>query len=136
MYIFLAIIFGIIPAFIARSKGRSFFAWYVYGVYLWLIALIHSIVIKPYEEYLVATGKETKCPYCAEYVKLEAKVCKNCRKELPKVSRKQYEEQKALAAKILKQKNEKANIIAFICLVVPIAITLIGMMVMMLTVRG
>ncbi|MBP2660129.1 MAG: hypothetical protein H6Q69_3161 [Firmicutes bacterium] len=41
-----ALFLGLIPGFIARSKRRSFFSWYVYGVLLFIVALIHSIVIK------------------------------------------------------------------------------------------
>jgi hypothetical protein len=36
-----------IPAKIAQGKGRSFGPWYVYGFFLFLIALIHSLVMKP-----------------------------------------------------------------------------------------
>lgn len=38
-----------IPATIASGKGRSFGVWYVYGLFLWLIAFIHALCIK--EEY-------------------------------------------------------------------------------------
>ena len=44
----LSIILGIIamiPAIIANNKGRSFWGWLIYGNFLWIIALIHSIVL-------------------------------------------------------------------------------------------
>jgi VIT1/CCC1 family predicted Fe2+/Mn2+ transporter len=41
-----AIFLGLIPAFSAKSKGRSFLKWWIYGVLLFIVALIHSIVIK------------------------------------------------------------------------------------------
>ena len=37
---------GTIPAFIAKKKGHDFFPWYIYGVLLFVIALIHSLVMK------------------------------------------------------------------------------------------
>ncbi len=43
---------ALIPAKIAGDKGRSFGLWWVYGFFLWLIALIHAAVIeKPPERY-------------------------------------------------------------------------------------
>lgn len=35
-----------IPAYIAGRKGRSFGLWWVYGYFLFIIALIHSLAIK------------------------------------------------------------------------------------------
>jgi hypothetical protein len=44
---FLALaILGLIPAFIARNKGRSFFDWWVFGAGLFPIALPVSLIIK------------------------------------------------------------------------------------------
>ncbi len=37
---------GLIPAFIASRKGRSFWLWWLYGWMLFIVALIHSLVIK------------------------------------------------------------------------------------------
>ena len=36
---------AIIPANIARAKGRSFWKWYVYGLLLFAIAMIHAMLI-------------------------------------------------------------------------------------------
>lgn len=41
----IALIIGLIPALIAQSKGRDFIVWYIYGVALFIIALVHSLVI-------------------------------------------------------------------------------------------
>jgi hypothetical protein len=43
----LAVIIGIIPAFIARNKGENFFLWWFYGFMLFIVALPHSLWIKP-----------------------------------------------------------------------------------------
>lgn len=46
-YILILMLIGLIPAFIAKNKGRYFIKWWIYGTYLFLIALIHSLVISP-----------------------------------------------------------------------------------------
>ncbi len=42
----LACVLGVIPAFIAKNKGRSFFAWWIYGALLFIVALPHSLIMK------------------------------------------------------------------------------------------
>jgi len=44
--IFVLAIIAFIPAGIARSKGRSFGKWWVYGFFLFIFALVHSILLK------------------------------------------------------------------------------------------
>lgn len=44
--ILLLMVIGLIPAVIAAKKGRNFFLWWLYGMALWIIALIHSILLK------------------------------------------------------------------------------------------
>ncbi|MBA7854105.1 zinc ribbon domain-containing protein [Enterobacter sp. RHBSTW-00901] len=79
--IIICAIIGCIPAAIASSKGRSFFAWWVYGALLFIVALIHSLVIKrdirALENSQLNEGM-VKCPFCAEVIKPEAVKCKHC----------------------------------------------------------
>ncbi|ELY3597475.1 zinc ribbon domain-containing protein [Cronobacter malonaticus] len=76
-----AAVLGIIPALIAQSKGRSFLAWWLYGFLLFIIALVHSLVIKKdakvVEQEMIDDGMR-KCPFCAEMVRKEAVKCKHC----------------------------------------------------------
>ena len=47
LFIATAPLAALIPAVIALNKGRSFFGFYSYGLFFWLIALIHSLVMEP-----------------------------------------------------------------------------------------
>ena len=42
----LTTLLGLIPAYIARSKGRSFFVWWFYGASLIVVALPHAILLR------------------------------------------------------------------------------------------
>lgn len=84
-FLLVAIVIGLIPALIAQSKGRSFFAWWVYGALLFIIALVHSILIKKdphFEEKTMLDDGMKKCPFCAELIKSEAVKCKHCGSDL------------------------------------------------------
>ncbi len=71
-----AFFLGLIPAAIASSKDRSFVLWWIYGFFLFLIALIHAILIKKPD----GSGPLRECPFCAELIKPKATVCRFCHK--------------------------------------------------------
>ena len=69
LYLLPLLLLSVIPAYIAQTKGKSFGAWYVYGLFLLPITFVHSLILE---------RDDRKCPHCAELVKLEATVCKHC----------------------------------------------------------
>ena len=48
--VIVAALLAFIPAAIAAEKGRSRGTWWVYGFLLFVVALVHSILLKPSDE--------------------------------------------------------------------------------------
>lgn len=86
-FLLLAICIGVIPGFIAQSKGRSFVAWWLYGAALFIVALPHSLIMKADQEEIereqLDSGNSKRCPFCAEIIKKQAVVCRFCGRDLP-----------------------------------------------------
>jgi len=77
----LAVLIGLIPAFIARNKGKNFLLWWLYGAMLFIVALPHAILMKSDNQKVgqEQMSKRTKtCFYCAELIEWEARVCQYC----------------------------------------------------------
>jgi hypothetical protein len=68
-----AALLGLIPAVIAKGKGRSFAGWWLFGALLFIVALPAALIVKD------ADSDRYPCPHCAEMIKFEAQVCPFCR---------------------------------------------------------
>jgi len=81
----IALIIGLIPAMIAKSKGSSFIAWYIYGCLLFIIALPHSLIMRADQKSIERRQRQSgsvKCRHCAEMIKPDAKVCRYCGRDV------------------------------------------------------
>jgi|SRR5215510_4896787 len=112
-----AILLGLIPAAIARSKGRSFGLWWLYGFLIFIVALPHALLLRPNMQGLDEQAKSTglrKCPSCAEFVRPDAVVCKHCGRDIPVSSlaaetSRQQETSDALSARSRAQNFENST---------------------------
>ncbi len=84
-FFMISMLLGGIPAKIAEGKGKDLFVWWIYGWAIFPAALIHALLTERNENVLLEKGILRKCPYCAEYVKSEAVLCRFCGKDLPKL---------------------------------------------------
>lgn len=99
MLIFLGLL-AIIPANIARNKGYTPWRWWCYGLIFIPLAWFHANALKPnpnprrikVSNNLTISSSQgqnsepamKKCPYCAESIRSEAKLCRYCHSDLTK----------------------------------------------------
>lgn len=85
VYIIIWIISAVIAVIIGSSKGRAGLGLLL-GLLLGFIGVLIIALVPPNKENIEQTslldGTNRKCPYCAELIKRDAKICKHCGKEV------------------------------------------------------
>lgn len=76
-YLVIAFLFGVSTALIGRSKGSSFFIWFLVGAVLLGLGLVAAILYRVDRD-----EPERPCPACGKALKLYVQVCPRCGSEL------------------------------------------------------
>ena len=83
----LAVVFGLMTGVIARSKGRSFIGWWLYGALSSPIAFFHALLMAPKKRSARTRGRPAevlrRCPHCGAAIKPDLEVCPQCWRVLP-----------------------------------------------------
>ena len=64
---------GLVTGIIARAKGNNFFKWWIYGTFLFPVAILHALGVK----LSMPMGTKT-CGYCRSRVSVNAQTCPKC----------------------------------------------------------
>jgi hypothetical protein len=83
MVLFFAMLLGVITGAIAQKKGDSFIAWWLFGTFLFIIALPMVLLMDA-----KAGGRNlgTKhCPYCNAAIKTSVMKCPECHRSQPNI---------------------------------------------------
>lgn len=110
-YIVIWLLFGLVAAAIANSKGRGGCGWFILGMLLGPFSLVVAFLPSMstvHENKARRTGESgdyKKCPFCAEAVRKDAIRCKHCGSNLPveeedKPVKKEIPAEKTLAYKM------------------------------------
>jgi hypothetical protein len=64
---------ALIPAYLARSKGRDFLLWWLFGVVTLPVAFVAALIIEEWRP----------CPTCGSKNRISASFCGSCGEAMP-----------------------------------------------------
>jgi hypothetical protein len=76
-YIVIALAFALATGIVGRSKGSSFFIWFIVGGVLPVFGLITAFLYR-----VEQAEPERRCPRCGAVQKLYVQVCRRCGEDL------------------------------------------------------
>ena len=76
-YVLIAVLFGIATGVIGRSKGSSFFIWFLVGLVLPILGLVAVVLYRVERD-----EPERRCPRCGAVHKIYVQVCRRCGEDL------------------------------------------------------
>ena len=98
------VIFAIVVAVAAKSRGRDPVGWFLLACLVSPLLAVILLALMPtrregtarpplmalsrrevreWKQQQESEGRTRKCPYCAEFIKPDAVVCKHCSRDLP-----------------------------------------------------
>lgn len=72
----LAVLLGLIPAYIAKQKGYSFGDYWIFGTLLFVVALPVALLRKPNPD------TRRQCPHCRTWIARDASACPQCTRDV------------------------------------------------------
>jgi uncharacterized membrane protein YeaQ/YmgE (transglycosylase-associated protein family) len=80
VWLLIGVLFGLVASNVWSKKGGSSGAGFALGFFLGVIGLVIAFLATPSTG---PSGSLARCPFCAEGVQPEARVCKHCGRDLP-----------------------------------------------------
>ena len=81
IFFFFWFVFAIVVGVAANARGRDGGGWFFLALIISPLVALLLVLVMSSE---LREGRVRKCPYCAEFIKPEAIVCKHCGRDLPK----------------------------------------------------